>query len=289
MGLKLLGVCVWAGITLLGAGGRFPGSPALELVANAHADEAHTAVVIDQALAGAHREQNNRARDMHRHPKQTLMFFGIRPDMTVIEILPGRGWYTEVLAALLRDRGKLVVASFGENHPNDYLRGVHNGFMRKLDADEGIYGKVERRVMRIDEVIDLGPSESADMVVTFRNTHNWIRFGGIRKVYLAIYDVLKPGGILGVVQHRGFEHWDAAESAELGYVPQPYLIEFLEELGFTFVASSEINANPKDTKDHPEGVWTLPPTYRLGDTDREKYTAIGESDRMTLRFVKPGR
>jgi predicted methyltransferase len=279
---------VFSGILIIGTSGTPQQEYAsLQWVRAARAGEVRTAALIDEVLAGTHREQTNRARDAYRHPKETLMFFGMRPEMTVVEILPGRGWYTEILAPMLRDQGKLVVSSFGEDHPNDYLRGLHVELMRKLDANETVYDRVERRVMQTGKVIDLGPSGSADMVVTFRNTHNWIRFSGIEEIYRAIYDVLKPNGILGVVQHRGRDDWDPRASADQGYVPQTYLIEFLEGLGFVFVAASEINANPRDTKDHPEGVWTLPPTYRLGDTDREKYAAIGESDRMTLRFIKP--
>ncbi len=259
-------------------------------VAARAADEAGdpAASPIQTALSGAHRGAENRARDRYRHPAETLAFFGLTPQMTVVEILPGEGWYTEILAPVLREQGKLVVASHGTDGVNDYRRNAHVALMQKLDGDPALYGAVERRVMWTgDGGVTLGPAASADMVVTFRNTHNWLREGQFEAVYRAIFDVLKPQGILGIEQHRAAPGTNPATSAEKGYVPEAYLVETLEGLGFQLVGKSEINANPKDTKDYPDGVWTLPPTYRLGDKDREKFAAIGESDRMTLKFIKP--
>ena len=241
---------------------------------------------LDAAISGTHRDSTNVARDVYRHPKETLSFFGITPDMEVLEILPGGGWYTEILAPYLRDDGLLAVASFGHEHSVEYLRGIHNKLVEKFDGEPEIYGKVVLGVFQGEAYLENFEDASFDMVLTFRNTHNWIRRGGVEDIYRSFYRVLKPGGTLGVVQHRAEPGSVARESAELGYVPESYLIGLLEGMGFELVEKSEINANPKDTRDYPDGVWTLPPTYRLGDKDRAKYTAIGESDRMTMKFVK---
>jgi len=241
---------------------------------------------IDDAVASKHRTEKNKARDVYRHPAETLAFFGLQEDMKVLEVLAGRGWYTEILAPALKDKGELTVTSFGDKHPSDYLRGIHNDFKKILDGNPDIYGNIKLAVFKDGEYLKGISDDSQDMVVTFRNTHNWIRFGGIEDAYRAFHRVLKKGGVLGVVQHRANEGSVAKDSAQKGYVPKSYLIRLIEDIGFELVATSEVNANSKDTKDHPEGVWTLPPSYRLKDVDKEKYTAIGESDRMTLRFVK---
>lgn len=242
---------------------------------------------LDQALNGDHRSAENKARDQYRHPGETLKFFGLEPDMTVLEITPGGGWYTEVLAPVLQDQGQLVVASFGADHPVDYLANIHDRYMDKLDADPATYGQVKRVVFQAPDYLGALAEDSMDMVLTFRNTHNWIKLGTAKDIYQSMYRVLKPCGTLGVVQHRADTDADPKAAAKEGYVPEAYLIDMLESIGFRLVARSEINANPADTHDHPEGVWTLPPTYRLGDKDRAQYEAIGESDRMTLRFAKP--
>lgn len=242
---------------------------------------------IKQAVAAEHRSEKNIARDVYRHPVETLSFFGIKPDMTVLEILPGGGWYTEILAPMLKDKGHLTLASFGADHPNNFLQGLHNKLVTKLQANPSVYGKADVVVFKKgDTYLSEVPDNSQDMVVTFRNTHNWIRFGGIEEVYPAFYRVLKKGGTLGIVQHRAKEGSDYKESAENGYVPEAYLISFIEGLGFELVETSEINANPKDTKDHKAGVWSLPPSYRLKEVNKAHYQAIGESDRMTLKFIK---
>lgn len=242
--------------------------------------------LITEAVAAEHRSAKNIARDVYRHPVETLSLFGIKPDMKVLEILPGLGWYTEILTPILKDKGELAVSSFGNKHPSDYLRGIHNKFEKKLNDNPDVYGKVKLTVFKDNGYLNGIANESQDMVVTFRNTHNWIRFGGIEDAYRSFHRVLKKGGVLGVVQHRADKGSDVKSSAEKGYVPETYLIRLVEDIGFELVKTSEVNANPKDTKDHPEGVWTLPPSYRLKDVDKEKYTAIGESDRMTLRFIK---
>ncbi|MBI5617307.1 MAG: class I SAM-dependent methyltransferase [Gammaproteobacteria bacterium] len=249
-----------------------------------------TAEVVDPALAavlaGPQRSAASKARDVYRHPAGTLAFFGVKPDQTVVEMLPGEGWYTEILAPYLRDRGKLVAVGFPPDSPNEYMRKRRAEYAQKLAADPASYGKVEVRAMSAEQV-DLGAPASADVVLNFRNTHNWIRRGQFDSAYKAIYTVLKPGGVLGIEQHRAAPDADPKVAAESGYVPEAWLIKELGRLGFEFAGKSEVNANPKDTRDHPKGVWTLPPSYALGATDHDKYAAIGESDRMTLKFVKP--
>lgn len=244
--------------------------------------------LLDRALAGDHREPGNVARDKYRHPKETLSFFGIDPAMTVIEVLPGAGWYTEVLAPYLHDNGRLLVANRPLEELNEGFRRNLKRYYAKLDARPDVYGNVERiHYARGNDYLPDVPDNSVDMVLNSRTTHNMIRFGGLREAYSAFYRVLRPGGILAVLQHRAAPGGRHEETAQDGYVPENYLIGFAEGLGFRLVGRSEINANPDDSRDHPEGVWTLPPTYRLGDRDRARYSAIGESDRMTLKFIKP--
>jgi len=241
---------------------------------------------VDKVIQGTHRDAANVVRDVYRHPKQTLMFFDLQSNMKILEILPGRGWYTEILAPLLKDKGELTVASFGDTHPVEFLRNIHINFTKMMDANPDTYGKVKRVVFNKDSYLKDIPDDSMDMVVTFRNTHNWIRFGGVEDIYAAFNRVLKPGGVLGVVQHRANAGSDVKASAESGYVPESYLINMVEDAGFELVKKSEVNANLADSKDYPEGVWSLPPTFREKDKDRDRYTAIGESDRMTMRFIK---
>ena len=260
---------------------------ALALIATACAGSpADTASALDAALAGAHRSDANRARDAFRHPKQTLEFFGLRDDMTVIELWPGGGWYTEVLAPVLRERGKMV-AAFADPAKSAYYTRTRTAFEDKLKAAPAIYDRVQVITFHPPASYDLGQAGSADMVLTFRNLHNWMQSGKLEPVFLAAFRALKPGGVFGVVEHRAKPDADDATVAKTGYVREDYTIKIAESVGFRLVAKSEINANPKDTKDYPEGVWTLPPTYRLGDVDKAKYAAIGESDRMTLKFIKP--
>ena len=246
---------------------------------------------IESAVAGAHRSEENRARDAHRHPTETLTFFGLEPQQTVIEISPGTGWYTEVLAPVVKGRGKLVLATFdpdpkeGDEYA-EYRTRVSRMMREKFERAPEIYGEVESLIFEPPETLDLTGPDSADLIVTFRNTHNWIQGGVAEQVFAAFHRTLKPGGTLGVVQHRAPRGADPKKSAERGYVPQADLIALAEAAGFKLEASSEVNANPKDTKDHPDGVWDLPPTLMGKEEDRDRYLAIGESDRMTLRFVK---
>ncbi len=242
---------------------------------------------LQAAITGQQRALANVARDRYRHPYETLMFFGMRPDLKVIELWPGLGWYTEILAPYLSRRGHLTVASFGADNPVPFRARLHAKFMDKLGANRAIYDRVSVVTLDPPERTDLGPAGSADRVLTFRNLHNWINDDALDAVFRAVFRVLKPGGVFGVVEHRGIAGEDVKASARQGYVPEAYVIETLEAIGFRLAGRSEINANPRDDRRHPKGVWTLPPSYRLGDTGRAKYAAIGESDRMTLRFVKP--
>jgi predicted methyltransferase len=245
-----------------------------------------TAQELDRVLAGDHRSVENKARDKHRHPKETLLFFGIRPEMTVVEVWPGTGgWYSEVLAPLLREKGKFYAAHLAPNPENRNVTEGLQKFRDKLAARPDIYDRVEITALGQGGG-DIAPPESADMVVTFRNIHNWMARGWAPEAFVKMYRALKPGGVLGVVEHRG-PGGEQDPQAKNGYVNEDYAIKLIEGAGFKLVAKSEINANPKDTKDYEHGVWTLPPTYRLGDKDREKYAQIGESDRFTLKFVKP--
>lgn len=243
---------------------------------------------LKAAVASSERSAENRARDAYRHPEATLAFFGIEPDDHVLELWPGGAWYTEILAEYLAPAGRLTVTNFDPNGPADAPATRYGRTLAdKLAAAPERFGAVQ--VVEIDppERLALGEPESYDAVVTFRNNHGWVNGGYHDAVYREAFRVLKPGGVLGVVQHRAKDGVDPVASAKTGYLPESFVIEAAERAGFALAERSEINANPRDTRDHPEGVWTLPPSYRLGDQDREKYAAIGESDRMTLRFVKP--
>jgi predicted methyltransferase len=242
---------------------------------------------LTELIKGAQRSPANVARDASRHPYEMLRFFGLKDTMTVVEILPGgaTAYWTEILAPYLRDKG-VYYAAVGEKNASDELERLNAGFDSKLKAAPTLYGKVRVTEFGGDRH-DVAPPGTADMVVTFRNIHNWMAAGEADDAFAAFYKALKPGGILGVEEHRGRADRPQDPKAKSGYVRQDYAIKLAEKAGFKFAASSEINANPKDTKDYAKGVWTLPPTFRLGDKDRAKYEAIGESDRFVLRFVKP--
>jgi predicted methyltransferase len=240
---------------------------------------------LKEIIAGDHRSAENRARDQYRHPLETLTFFGIKPDMTVVEIYPGRGWYTEILAPYLKGSGTLYAAEHPGDPSYEAVQRSLAAFEEKVKAEPELYGELKRTKLTKDG--DIAPPGSADLVVTFRNVHSWIGAGTADESFAAMFRALKPGGVLGLVQHRGDPNVPQDPKAGTGYVTEDYVVELAKKAGFELAEKSEINANPKDTKDYSKGVWTLPPSLRLGDEDREKYLAIGESDRMTLKFVKP--
>ncbi|MGB4860464.1 MAG: methyltransferase [Dokdonella sp.] len=240
---------------------------------------------IDGVLAGSWRSDENKARDAYRHPKDTLAFFGVNPTQTIIEIAPGGGWYTEILAPLMKGSGSYH-AAFAADAGSDYNKRNNEAFRQKLSGDAERYS--EARMVEFDpKAPSFGAPGSADMVLTFRNVHNWVGGDSAEAMFKGFFDVLKPGGVLGVVEHRAIDGADLEAIKKSGYLPTAFVAKLATDAGFQMVDSSEINANANDTKDYADGVWTLPPSYRLKDVDRDKYAAIGESDRMTLKFVKP--
>jgi predicted methyltransferase len=243
----------------------------------APAADATTDVKIRESLGGPQRTDAERARDGYRHPLETLEFFGLRDDMTVVELSPGGGWYTAVLAPVLRDKGKLVVV------------GADADLAARFRKSPEAFDKVATIDLERDKPPVLGPPGSADMVLTFRNFHNWVGANSVDAVVGAAFAVLKRGGVLGLTDHRANPgaSADAKTVGGTGYVPEDAVVQSVQKAGFQLAGKSEVNANPKDTKDYPKGVWTLPPVYVLGTTDQARYHAIGESDRMTLKFVKP--
>lgn len=246
---------------------------------------------LDAVLAGSWRSDANRARDVYRHPKETLAFFGAKPGQTVIEMVPGAGWYSEILAPLYKGNGHYVAAlidpaSAAKEGTKNYLAKGNEGYRGKLAGDAERYGEVEVREFAMGAP-QLGPDNSADLVLTFRNVHNFLMWNADQAYFDAMFRVLKPGGVLGVTDHRAAPGADLASIKESGYIPEDYVIGLATKAGFRLEGRSEVNANPKDTKDYADGVWTLPPTLARKEQDKDKYLAIGESDRMTLKFVKP--
>jgi predicted methyltransferase len=260
-------------------------------VESSHADGAMpgTKMMVTNLLAAVHREAANVARDQYRHPAETLDFFGVKPSDTVVEVTPGGGWYAEILAPLLNDHGSYVAAAndpskSGSDRAKEYFGKQNDSLRAKFAAHPEVYGRA--KLIEIDpKMPSFGAPGSADVVLTFRNVHNWVGGGNADAMFKAFYDALKPGGVLGVVEHRadGVAKFDPKS----GYMMSAEVIKLAEAAGFQLEAQSEINANAKDTKDYAGGVWTLPPTLGLGETDKDKYLAIGESDRMTIRFRKP--
>jgi predicted methyltransferase len=245
-----------------------------------------TAAALDTILAGNQRSETNRDRDQYRHPKATLLFFGIRPEMSVLEVWPEPGWYTEILAPLLRNKGKYYAGVIAAAPGNAYITQRLDEFRQKLAARPDLYDRVTVVTFPVDGG-DVVPAGTLDMVLTFRNIHNWMARDAAAQAFATMYRALKPGGVLGVTEHRGNPAVPQDPKAKSGYVNEDYAIKLIEAQGFRLVGQSQVNANPKDTKDYEQGVWTLPPTYRLGAKDHDKYAAIGESDRFTLKFVKP--
>lgn len=260
-------------------------------IADSHELDAVTSAALDAAITGVHRSAESKARDIYRRPKETLAFFGFRSDMTVVEIWPGTGWYTEILAPALRESGTLYAAHYSLNARHGYQRRYFGTFLGKLGADPDIYRGVIITTLDVPHEVAIAPRGSADMVLTFRNAHNWINpaygmYSG-PVTFEVMFDALKPGGVLGVVDHRWPDPANEDPDAENGYVSEERVIALAEAAGFRLAARSDMNRNEKDTHVHPRGVWTLPPSLALGDEDKDKYLAIGESDRMTLKFIKP--
>jgi predicted methyltransferase len=244
---------------------------------------------LKAAQAGSHRSPEHVARDASRHPVETLEFLGFKPTLTVLEYGPGEGWYTEILAPALATRGKLLASNTDPNGPADQRSSFYGErFKLFLETSPELYGKVET-VMVDSKAPHLDLINNVDMVLLFRTLHGMVNAGTLEAWLSEFHKALKPGGVLGIEQHRAKPDAVVEESSKLGYLPEKWLIKQIEAQGFKLVGKSEINANPKDTKDYPKGVWTLPPSLDLGDQDRAKYEAIGESDRMTLKFVKVKR
>ncbi len=268
----------------------------------AAAAPAVTPTSFAEVLAMPHRSADNRGRDRWRHPAETLAFFGVEPQHTVAELWPGGGWYTEILAPYVRERGHLIVTGFDPNGPKEYYGTAQTQqLVARISEHKEIFGNVD--VATVPVTVEFGPdgkvakttikpfelaqAGSVDVVVTFRNSHGWYRNDTIGLVYGAVFRALKPGGIFGVEQHRAAEGADPNQTAAKGYLPEATVIEAAKAAGFELVERSEVNANPQDTRDHPHGVWSLPPALEGGEVDRAKYEAVGESDRMTLKFRKP--
>lgn len=253
---------------------------AITATACAKATDPAPSAALTAAVKAPSRTETNVARDQYRHPAETLAFFGVKPTDTVVEIWPGGGWYTEILAPYLAN-GKFYAAA-----PSQQALG---GVMKLKAAHPDVYGAVKFATFPTADAAAAVPAGSADVVLTFRNVHNW-SFGAADQTQAAfdqMFAMLKPGGTLGVVEHRLPETATGTTEAKSGYMKRSSVVAFAEKAGFKLVAESDINANPKDTHDYPKGVWTLPPNYAEKDVDKARYTAIGESDRMTLKFVKP--
>jgi predicted methyltransferase len=258
---------------------------ALACAAEAKSDTAAADPALQKALADPARSAEFVARDKYRHPAEELTFFGLKPNMTVVEIWPGGGYWTEVLGPYLKGSGHYYAAVpvRGESQEEDATTAA---WRTRIEQQKDRYGTVTITGLGKGHY-DVAPPGSADLIVTFRNLHNWMGSGYAEDALKGMYTALKPGGILGIEDHRGRNDRPQDPKAKSGYVRQDYTIELARKAGFEYVGASEISANPKDTKDYPEGVWTLPPTLALGDKDKDKYLAIGESDRYVLKFRKP--
>lgn len=248
---------------------------------------AETNTSLQQVIAGEHRSKEHKNRDQFRHPQETLNFFNVEPGMTVVEIWPGgKGWYTEILAPYLKEKGTLYAAHFPANSDIPYFTKNLAKFKQKFLAEADVYGTILVTTLQPPSMIEIAPKGSADRVLTFRNVHNWMKRNQAETVFKAMHSALKTGGILGIVEHRGLANSEQDPKALSGYVTESHVIALAKKAGFKLLDKSEINANSKDTTNHPKGVWTLPPSLRLKEQDKEKYLAIGESDRMTLKFIK---
>jgi len=242
---------------------------------------------LPDVTTGDHRPADEVARDRFRNPQATLEFFGLQPSSKVVELWPSGGWYTKVIAPAVRDSGVYYAAHFDPESKIEMLRKSRSGYETFLASRPELYDQVVITVLQPPAKTDIAPAGSVDLVVSFRSVHNWMAFGMQDDVMAAVYKALKPGGVFGVVEHRGIAGTEQDPKAASGYVTEAYMIELAEKAGLVFDSSSEVNANSLDTKDHPSGVWSLPPRLKDGDDTKDKYLTIGESDRFTLRFKKP--
>jgi predicted methyltransferase len=279
----LAALATFAALPVLGA---LPACSGLTGSAAAPEDEA-----LRAALAGAHRSEANRARDGARHPYETLRFFGIRPTQRVVELTPGGGWYTEILAPYLRPQGLFCTANFAKEGGSEGRRRARANFDARLAKQPELYDRLFSGTLPSggrfgDIAAALEKDGGADLIVTFRNVHNWLEDGSLDDTLKACFALLKRGGVLGVVDHRAAPGTSIETQMKTGYVTEALMEARAQQAGFQLAARSEVNANPRDTKNHVNGVWSLPPTYQGKDVDRERFAAIGESDRFTHRYVK---
>jgi len=271
--------------TLLALGVLSATLPINSAIAHDHPQEKTSKLA--QAIAGEVRSDENKARDAYRHPQQTLEFLGFKDTMTVVEITPGGGWYTEILAPALKGTGTFYGAHYPDTGEDNYYSNSRKRLEKKL-ASNAAFSDVKLTDFVPKKVSVLAPAGTADMVLTFRNLHNW-GDDGVAQVFADSFTALKTGGVLGIVEHRMPENQDSEKNKRSGYVKESQTVKLALAAGFKLQASSEVNANAKDTAQHPKGVWTLPPVLALKEQDKDKYLAIGESDRMTLKFVKPAK
>ena len=253
-----------------------------------YSNDAQNKEMLERSLQGSHRSEANRLRDKYRHPVETLTFFGVKPNSNVVEITPGRGWYSEILAPLLRSNGVFTAVIYDADlTDNAYLKKLNGLYKTKLSDSPETYSNVQlEEINHKSPVFDL--DSSADFVLTFRNVHNWAKSGTIDEMFRSFYKSLKTGGVLGVVEHRARAGTPLSQQIKSGYMTEQFVIKTAEKAGFVFSAGSNINNNSLDSKDHKNGVWTLLPVQRgLSDKEKSIYAKIGESDRMTLKFVKP--
>jgi predicted methyltransferase len=249
-----------------------------------------SADAISDAAMSDMRSAKAKVRDEYRNPQQTLRFFGLKPNMTVVEVSPGGGWYTDILYPVVKENGQYIAAHFYvDESTRDYYKKSVEKFKANTQPDMKYEGAIVT-AFHPTKALDIAKPGSADMVLTFRNVHNWYMGQGdegIDNAFGAFFKALKPGGVLGVVEHELPENADDEAMKKSGYMKRSYVVAAAEKAGFELAQSSDVNANPMDTADHPKGVWTLPPSLSLGEQDRDKYLAIGESNRMTLKFKKP--
>ena len=286
--LKLLTATATATVTMAVLSGCTPDTVSEKDIAAASQAET-PAAQHEQPVKKPHaiRSAAETARDMYRHPAETLIFFGVESEHTVVEIWPSSGWYTAILAPYLRQHGQLIAAHFPIDSHVEFFRQTRQNFQQRFLTQPEIYGNIRITELAPPAKLNLAQAGEADRVLTFRNVHNWMRNNQEQNVFDAAYRVLKPGGILGVVEHRAPANFNREQMVASGYVSVAYVTQLAINSGFQPVGQSEVNANPKDTRDHINGVWSLPPSLRGGDTEKGKFMAIGESDRMTLTFRKP--